>query len=291
MKAGQNFRQILIFIILVLGLSYLVFWGPISLLQLRTANLVEGKVYNAGAFILFIIGGFVPSIVGIILTRTCDGKSGLKQLLRSAVNLRIGKKALVTILAYPIIVGALQLIIYDLLGGSFDYSQFYKQLPSAIPLIILGPLSEEFGWRGFLQKRVNKEFSPVTGSLIIGATWSLWHLPLFFMPGTSQHDFNMPFLPFLVAVTSSSFIYTYVFLKSNGSLFSALFLHWIVTYIMQVIASQVTRTPAYNHLECLPALLTGVLFIFILNKVFKKPSEETHNNGSLTRTFTVRDCN
>jgi len=272
MKDNQNLKQILLFIILVLGLSYLVFWGPIALLQLRTANLVEGKVYNPGAFIFFIIGGFVPSIAGIFLTRTCDGKSGLKQLLRSAVNFKIGNQTLLIILAYPILIGALQLIINNLLGGSFDYSRFFKQLPSVIPLVILGPLSEEFGWRGFLQKRVNKEFSPVSGSLVTGITWSLWHLPLFFMPGTSQHDFNMPFLPFLVAVTSSSFIYTYVFLKSNGSLFSALLLHWIVTYIMQVIASQVTRTPAYNYLECLPALLTGVLFIFILYKNGTKAS-------------------
>ena len=140
------------------------------------------------------------------------------------------------------------------------------QLPLIIPLILLGPLSEEFGWRGFLQKRVNNEFSPILGSLVIGITWSLWHLPLFFMLGSSQHDFNMPFLSFLIAVTSSSLIYTYVYIKSNESLFSAILLHWIGTYIMQVIASQVTRTPVYNYLECLPAFLIGILFIIILKK-------------------------
>lgn len=266
MKARKNLKQILIFIFLVLGLSYLIFWGPIALLKLKTANLVEGKVYNLPAFIFFFIGGFVPSIVGIFLTKIYDNKSGLKHLLKSAIDFKIGHQPFVIIIAYPIIVGTLQLIIYSLLGGSFDYSQFIKQLPSIIPLIMLGPLSEEFGWRGFLQKRVNNEFSPILGSLVIGITWSLWHLPLFFMLGTSQHDFNMPFLPFLIAITSSSFIYTYVFIKSNESLFSALLLHWVGTYIMQVIASQVTRTLAYNYLEFLPALLIGVLFIFILHK-------------------------
>jgi len=266
MKISQNLKQILIFIILVLGLSYLVFWGPIALLKLRTANLVEGKVYNLTAFIFFLIGGFVPSIVGIFLTKIYDNKSGLKHLLKSAIDFKIGNQAFIIIFAYPIIVGTLQLIINSLSGGSFDYSQFIKQLPSIIPLIILGPLSEEFGWRGFLQKRVNNEFSPILGSLVIGTTWSLWHLPLFFMLGTSQHDFNMPFLPFMVAVTSSSFIYTYVYIKSNQSLFSAILLHWVGTYIMQVIASQVTRTLVYNYLESLPTLLIGVLFMFILHK-------------------------
>lgn len=282
MKPGQNLKQILIFIILVLGLSYLVFWGPIAMLKLKTANLVEGKIYNLPAFIFFLIGGFVPSIVGIFLTKIYDHENGLKQLFKSAIDYSIGYQALAIIIAYPIIVGALQLSTYSLLGGSFDYSQFIKQLPSIIPLLILGPLSEEFGWRGFLQKRVNKEFSLIIGSLVIGVTWSLWHLPLFYMPGTSQHDFNMPFIPFMTAVTSSSFIYTYIYIKSGERLFSALLLHWAGTYIMQVIASQVTRTPAYNYLECLPALLTGFIFIIILHKKwtkgFRKNYESEHGH-------------
>ncbi|MRS04720.1 CPBP family intramembrane metalloprotease [bacterium] len=266
MRTYQNLKQILIFIALVLGLSYLVFWGPIALLELKTANLVEGKVYNLPAFIFFLIGGFVPSIVGIFLTKIYDHNSGLKDLLKSAIDFKIGFQQFVIIVTYPIIIGVLQLIINRLSGGTFDYSQFLKQLPSILPLIILGPLSEEFGWRGFLQKRVNIEFSPVLGSFVIGITWSLWHLPLFYMPGTSQHDFNMPYIPFMISVVFSSFVYTFVYIKSQGSLFSALLLHWVSTYIMQVIGSQVTRSDAYNYLECLPALLIGTIFIFILNK-------------------------
>ena len=39
MSNRQNRRQILVFILLVIGLSYLIFWGPIALLKLKTANL------------------------------------------------------------------------------------------------------------------------------------------------------------------------------------------------------------------------------------------------------------
>jgi len=266
MRTTKYFRQILIYIALVLGLSYFVFWGPIALLKLQTANFVEGKIYNLPVFIFFLIGGFVPSIVGISLTRFYDHKTGLKVLFKSAIDFKIGFRQFIIIVTYPIIIGGLQLIINKSVGGTFDYSQFLKQLPSFLPLIILGPLSEEFGWRGFLQKKVNIQFSPISGTLVIGIIWSLWHLPLFYMPGTSQHDFNMPFLPFMISVISSSFIYTYIYIKSHGSLFSALLLHWIGTYIMQVIGSQVTRTPAYNYLECLPVLVTGIIFIIILQK-------------------------
>ena len=264
MNNSQTLKQILIFIALVLGLSYLILWGPIALLKLRTANLIEGKIYNLPAFIFFLAGGFVPSIVGIFLTRIYDNTSGIKELFKSATDFKIGFQTFVLIIICPITIGIMQLIIIRLTVGSFDYNQFIKQLPSILPLIILGPLSEEFGWRGFLQKRVNLEFSPILGSLVIGITWSLWHLPLFYMPGTSQHDFNMPFIPFMISVISSSFIYTYVYIKSNGSLFSAILLHWVGTYIMQVTGSQVSRSATYNYLECLPAFLIGIVFIVML---------------------------
>jgi membrane protease YdiL (CAAX protease family) len=267
---NNNTRQILIFITLVIGLSYLVFWGPIVFFKIRAANLIEGKIYNIAAFLLFIIGGFVPSIIGIILTSKFEGKEGIIKLFLSAINIKIGFSSFLIIIVYVIILSLLQLILYTALGGNFDYSQFIKQLPTTLPLIIAGPLSEEFGWRGFLQKRVNEELSPTSGSIIIGIVWSLWHLPLFYMIGTSQHEFKVPFFPFMISIISSTFVYTYVYIKSNGSLFTAILLHWLFTYVFQVIASQISRTTIYNLLECIPALMIGFIFMILLNQQRQK---------------------
>ena len=280
---NKNFKQSLIFSLLVIGLSFLVFWGPLALLKIRTANLVEGKIYNLPALILFIVGGFVPSVVGITLTVFYEGKEGLKKLLRSAINIRIGFSSLIIIMVYVIAIGSLQLMLYTSIGGSFDYSQFLKQLPTIFPLIILGPLSEEFGWRGFLQKRINMEFTSITGSIIIGVIWSLWHLPLFYMIGTSQHDFNIPFFPFMISIISSSFVYTYLYIKTNGILFSAILLHWLFTYALQVISSQISRSATYNLLECLPALIIGSIFLILLkNQKAKIKDQFTLTNNDVT---------
>jgi membrane protease YdiL (CAAX protease family) len=275
---NSNTKQILIFIALVIGLSYLVFWGPIVFFKLRVANLVEGKIYNVPIFILFIFGGFVPSILGIILTSIFEGKVGISKLFLSAINIKIGFSSYVIIIVYVIVLGLLQLILYATLGGRFDYSQFIKQLPTILPLMIAGPLSEEFGWRGFLQKRVNEELSPISGSIIIGIVWSLWHLPLFYMIGTSQHEFSVPFFPFMISIISSTFVYTYIYIKSNGSLFTAILLHWLFTYVFQVIASQISRTIIYNLLEYIPALMIGFVFMILLNHqkqrvLFSKPRQ------------------
>jgi uncharacterized protein len=270
----KNIKQSLMFILFTLGLSYLVFWGPIVLLKLRTANLVEGKIYNLTALILFVIGGFVPSIVGLVMTSVFEGRKGLKSLLKSAINIKIGYHVFWVIIGYVLLLGALQILLYTLLAGKFDFSQFLKQLPSIIPLLILGPLSEEFGWRGFLLKRLNKEYSTIIASIFIGVIWSLWHLPLFYMNGTSQHEFGIPFIPFLISVTSSAIVYTYVYNRSKESLFSAILLHWLGTYILQVIVSTILRTTIYNFLECIPGLIIGLCFLFIMRK--DKPNMQSH---------------
>ena len=274
---NKNIKQSIIYVTIVLGLSFLVFWGPLTLLKLKTANLVEGKIYNPIAFIIFVIGGFVPSIVGVVLTFIFEGRQGLRLLFKSSINIRIGFRSLIIIIGYALVLVILQLLLYRLLGGVFDYSQFIKQLPSILPLMILGPISEEFGWRGFLQKKLNKDFSPIVISIIVGVVWSLWHLPLFFMVGTSQHEFNIPFISFLISITSSAFIFTYIYNKSKESLFSAIMLHWIVTYILQVISSNVIRTSIYNIVEFIPSFLicTCIIIIMIMEKSNGRPKLTT----------------
>ena len=261
---NKEFKLVLLYLGIVLFLSYFVFWGPIALFKIETANLTQGTTGPIWALILFILGGFVPSIVGIAFTAFLEGKPGIKKLFRSSINVKIGLKSYLLILLVSIFYGGSLILINTILGGKFDYSQFWLQLITIIPLIILGPLSEEYGWRGFALKQLLKNNNSILASFIIGLGWSLWHLPLFFMLGTSQYAYQLPFLTFLLTVTSSSFIYTYIYIKTKKSLFSAIILHWIWTYIMQVIASTVARSSAYNWLEAAPAILLGIIFILLL---------------------------
>lgn len=86
------------------------------------------------------------------------------------------------------------------------------------------------------------------------------------MIGTSQYESNMPFLAFLISVTSTSFIYTYLYNRTNASIFSAILLHWLYTYVIQVISSSIVRSTMYNWLEAVSAVLIGSLFAFIMRK-------------------------
>jgi membrane protease YdiL (CAAX protease family) len=55
-------------------------------------------------------------------------------------------------------------------------------------LFWFGPLPEEIGWRGFALDRLRLRMAPLPASLAVGCVWSLWHVPLFFVPGTFQAD-------------------------------------------------------------------------------------------------------
>ncbi|MFO8022972.1 MAG: CPBP family intramembrane glutamic endopeptidase [Perlabentimonas sp.] len=258
-------KEAIVFFVLTLALSFLVFWGPIALFKIPTVNLVDGPVGSIFAIVLFIIGGFVPSIAGIALTGYYEGKTGVRNLLKNSVRFGFSLKWYFIMLASALFLAFGSILIYTTLGRNFDFSQFAVQLPTLLPLIILGPLSEEFGWRGFALKRMLKLTNPNVASLIIGLVWSLWHLPLFFMIGTSQNEFGLPFIVFLISVTSTSFAYTYFYIKTKGSLLSAIFLHWVFTFVMQVVASTVERTETYNWLEFMPALILGFIFSILLN--------------------------
>lgn len=260
----KNIKEVVIYFAIVIGLSFLVFWGPIALLKVPTVNLVDGEMGPAWAIILFIIGGFVPSIVGIILTAKYEGKEGVKKLLKQSIKIKIGCKMFFTIIVVAVYFVISLILIAKLTTGNFEYSQFWIQLPTILPLIILGPLSEEYGWRGFAIKRLLKCTNPNLTSLIIGLVWGLWHLPLFYMLGSSQYELNIPFVAFLISVVGTSFIYTCLYQRTKGSIFSAILLHWLYTYVMQVVSSSVVRNSLYNWLEVIPAVIIGLVFAVIM---------------------------
>lgn len=60
-----------------------------------------------------------------------------------------------------------------------------------MPMMFFGGGLEEIGWRGVLQPFLEKRFSLFPAALIQGAIWSVWHLPLWLVPNTSQGNYGL----------------------------------------------------------------------------------------------------
>jgi membrane protease YdiL (CAAX protease family) len=43
-------------------------------------------------------------------------------------------------------------------------------------------MSEEFGWRGYVLPRFQAKWNALVSSVVLGAIWASWHVPLWFIP-------------------------------------------------------------------------------------------------------------
>ncbi len=269
-KASEAGKEAIVFLTLTLALSYLVFWGPLALFQVTAISFVGNKMGPVWAVALYLIGGFVPSGVAVAFVSRREGKPGLNRLWRRMIKFRIGWRIYLAAVAVVVFGTACQIGLNNLLGHAFDLNLFLVQLPSFLPLLILGPLSEELGWRGYAQDRLQQRWSPQLAGVVVGVAWAFWHLPLFFIPGTSQHELHMPFLGFLFGIVSMSIVFAWLHNHSGGSIWMAIFFHWIYTCAAQVVATGVTRNPIYNWLEYAPYLLVALLIMVAWNRELKQ---------------------
>jgi uncharacterized protein len=172
---------------------------------------------------------------GIILATLEGRKGGVQELLGRVLIWRVGIQWWAFALLFMIIPAVAALYLFHLFGGPpVDWSglgPLYSVVPSMIILIIFAGLGEEFGWRGFALPRLQARYNALVSSLIIGALWAMWHIPLYFIKGTSQYDWQMEggLLPTLLGysafVIAWSIQYTWVFNNTKGSVLLAAVVH------------------------------------------------------------------
>jgi membrane protease YdiL (CAAX protease family) len=102
-------------------------------------------------------------------------------------------------------------------------------LPMAAIGIIFPSLGEEPGWRGFALPRLQQQYGPLAGTLILSVLHGLWHLPVYFIPGTIlEGPFDLTAFAantgLLIALT---FIWTWLFNNAGQSIFFAMFVHGV----------------------------------------------------------------
>lgn len=94
--------------------------------------------------------------------------------------------------------------------------------------LVSGPLSEEFGWRGYVQPRLRDRLGRAATVAVLGTGWGLWHLPLFFLTGTGQHAKGLLTVQgalFFVMLFPLTYLALFVFERLRGGVWAAIILH------------------------------------------------------------------
>jgi membrane protease YdiL (CAAX protease family) len=207
------------------------FWG--AALMLNT-NVWE----SSWALGLFAVGGLGLPFGGLAMTLHLAGRSGLRDLWRRLIDpnrLSASWGAVVLLLqpAVKLAAGGLALVTgatdapfqlqeaADLLLHPIDLGLFLGFL------LVLGPLPEEIGWRGYLLDRLQLRYGALGASLSLGLAWFTWHGPLFFLPGYYARAGGAPDpLQFGVMILLSAVLYTWIYNNTRRSVLAAILFHF-----------------------------------------------------------------
>lgn len=178
------------------------------------------------AYVFVILGGFGPSLSGIFTTWLIYGRDGLQAL---STRVRIGRVGgwWFALLVIPAVT-ALTPLTRWLAGYPVDTGAMLNLLGPGIGLGLTAGLMEEFGWRGFLLPHLLKRHSPLVATLLLGLIWGgLWHgyADYFALGGRGFDSLVLITLLGPVLLTAWSFIITWVYERTQGSLLLAYFMH------------------------------------------------------------------
>ncbi len=217
---------------------------------------------------LYLLGGLGPPIAAVLLIvrgKSSQAWDDFWERLTQIRRIPLGWFALSAGLPAAMTVFAISLDV--VLGGTGGQPEALaillarpdRVLPFLLLTVLLGPLPEEIGWRGYALDRLQAVRTPLVASTILGAAWALWHLPLFFIADTYQANLGVltsRFWQFHLSLLPLSVVYTWIYNHTNRSTLSAVLFHSAVNGTGELLA---TSLRAESILFCLWFLLAVFL--------------------------------
>ena len=275
-QTGYRYRPVLFFI-----LTYLftwIFWVPAAFVP-----------ENAGS-LLMVAGLIAPAVVStafVLLSGSEALKKDLKQKIVGFYKVK-WMNVLLAVLVFAAIVGC-SILLSLAFGQSLDQFSFTEDfsftgvgIGSALLTILVASVIEEVGWKGYCEDSIGNYMNWFWESMIFGALWSLWHLPLIFIKGTYQAGLTVNPLyvvNFFVSGIPLGFIITWVYLASDRSILACMIFHLFVNFMQEKIA----MTPETKCVETLVVTAATVVIVAANKDMFF----ETRHVGRLLESVSA----
>lgn len=127
-------------------------------------------------------------------------------------------------LCAPILLHLLATALFVAIGGRPDRWFHPPNGPEAIAALVVFPLGEEFGWRGFAHPRLVARFGFARGCLLLGAIWGLWHLVYSVTPAAAAFDL-FGFAMTMIEMPLYAILIGWVFERADRSMAVAIAFH------------------------------------------------------------------
>jgi membrane protease YdiL (CAAX protease family) len=176
-----------LFFLFTIGIEFCIFHDVASVFPL--SPLAPGLAYLL--FILFFRKMTVPIVLDV-------NKTVLFKLIQAMI--------------IPVLLAFVAFIAGNLLGMNIvldSAAEIIGSVISVMLIIIVGGVGEEIGWRSFLKTTLEKKYSVLVSSIIVGIMWGLWHI--------DRWNIGIVFMSIMVLETVSISIIMALILKDTNN--------------------------------------------------------------------------
>ncbi len=252
--------------VLFVVLAYGLFWA----LLVATLLLFSGdpELFSTAVDYVSTIGPWAPTAALLILFRrlypgwTIRGfyKDAFKARLKPGVLL-MATLAYVAIAAF--VVGLESVSTGVAVSGLLSFS-----VAGLLTTIFSGAMGEESGWRGHLQRQVEKRHSVIKSSLIVGVIWAFWHTITWVPMIQAGYAYFIPL--HILSLMSCAMIIGISFSRCRN-LFVPMWIHFMSNIVLngaQSVLNDATNPSLaiYIGLEALVAVCYVIWFVRVSKK-------------------------
>ncbi len=230
---------------------------------------------DAVFIVLMLTGLLTPFATALYLTLTSKNDALKKTFFNKLFNIRLIRLSSIPLflVLFPASM-IVSILISTLFGYSFDQftvAEEFSFTVGAVPtllLLLLAACFEELGWRGYAVESLNADRSYFEATAIFGILWSLWHLPMFFIPHSYQaelleEDFFLV-LNFFVSILPLAFIISWFCKKNSGSILGAVLIHSIINFTQEFFLV----SPYTKCIQTLVLIVVAVVFVVADKEAF-----------------------
>ena len=279
--AGRSYRYRPVLFFFLAYLFTWIFWIPAIFVPEDPA---------AGLMVVGLVAPAVVSTVFVLVSGSDILKQDLKNKLIGFYKVRWRNVFLAILLFAGVVAGSILLSLA--FGQSTDQFSFTKDfsftgvgIGSALITVTLASIIEEVGWKGYCEDSIGNYMNWFWESMIFGALWSLWHLPLIFIRGTYQAGLMVNPLyvvNFFISGIPLGFIITWVYLVRDRSILACMIFHLFVNFMQEKIA----MTPETKCVETIVVTIAAAVIVIANRDMFF----ETRHVGRLLETLREQEA-
>lgn len=109
--------------------------------------------------------------------------------------------------------------------------------------------------------RLQSKYNALIANLILGILWAVWHIPLWFIPGSAQS--TMPFWMFVVVIVALRILMGWAYNNTKGSLIIAVLFHLFFNF-ESIIGIDILGVPVNSFLYLAGTILVIYAMLVII---------------------------